>query len=276
MQSRLQDNVIDLDKTEKYILSIRLQPDGFSFSVHDPLTDGSFYFQQEQFDESKSYCEALQDAVYANEILLKDYRKIYVLISSSRFTLLPESLADGENLESCYNFCFPSHQEKILANKLPRNGCYTVFGLNADVYSFLSRTFANPVFIHHLSPLCEYFFSKSGVGNYARMFIQLQKDRIDIICYNNRNLAFANTFVCSSAPDMAYYILNVWQQLKMDQEKDELLYAGTDVHTDALLAILKRYIANMEPLVLPQRILELGKETVQAPFDLNILTICEL
>ena len=44
-----QHHPIDLDRTEKYILSLRLSPESFEFSLYDPLADGSFYLKHERF-----------------------------------------------------------------------------------------------------------------------------------------------------------------------------------------------------------------------------------
>ncbi len=271
-----QHHTIDLDRTEKYILTLRLTADGFAFSLHDPLTDGSFYFQQEVFPSSGSYLQMLEKAIYENEFLLKEYRKTYVLFSSDRFTLVPTSLAENEDPHIYYDFCLEKQNESVQSNKLIRNNCYNLFGTNPEVSAFLQRTFHAPVFIHHISSLCEYFHNKSRLGNFSKMYIQIQPEFIDILCFNRDGLRFAQTYKYQYADDAVYYILNAWKQLDLDQQKDELQITGTGQNRKEISDTLKKYVLNVVPVIFPPRIYELGKDTIQAPFDLIALTLCEL
>lgn len=276
MLNRLDKKVIDLDRSEKYILSLRLQPAGFSFSIHDPLTDGSFYYQQERFDPALPYYQSLERAVYDNDFLLSDYRKVYVLCATGRFTFVPQPFAGERSVEDYYRFCFPNQSDKVLVNRLIRNSAYNVFGIDAGIYGFLERTFGFPVFIHHLSPLCEFFQNKSQLGNFAKMYVQFQECGIDVLVFNKSGLQFANHFQGEQPVDLLYILLSVWQQLGLDQQKDELQFAGLSAARQGVVDLLKSYICNVVPVVFPPRIYELGKDTILAPFDLTALTLCEL
>lgn len=271
-----QHHTIDLDKTEKYILSLRLSPESFEFSLHDPLADGSFYFQHESFSGAETYLQQLEKSIYENDFLLKEYRKTYVIFSSERFTLIPTAFAEKEKAHVCYDFCLEKRNESIQSNKLIRNNCYNLFGTDPDVSAFLQRTFHTPVFIHHISPLCEYFYNKSRLGNFSKMYIQIQSEFIDILAFNQQGLNFAQTYKYRHLNDAIYFILNAWKQLDFDQQKDELQITGTAQTRKEITDILKKYILNVVPVIFPPRIYELGKDTIQAPFDLIALTLCEL
>lgn len=271
-----QHHTINLDRTEKYILYLRLSPEGFQFSLHDPLTDGSFYFQQETFSGTETYLKQLETSIYENDSLLKEYRKIYVIFSSDRFTLIPAFFAEKEEADIYYDFCFEKRNETIQSNKLVRNNCYNLFGTDPGISAFLQRTFHTPIFIHHISPLCEYFHNKSRLGNFSKMYIQIQPRFIDILSFNPQGLNFVQTYKYRHTNDVAYYILNAWKQLNLDQQKDELQITGTAQIRKEISDILKKYIVNIVPAIFPPHIYELGKDTIQAPFDLIALTLCEL
>ncbi len=271
-----QHHTINLDRTEKYILYLRLSPEGFEFSLHDPLADGSFYFQQETFSGTETYLQQLEKSVYENDFLLKEYKKIYVIFSSDRFTLIPASLAEKEEASVYYDFCLEKKDETIQSNKLIRNNCYNLFGTDPDISAFLQRTFHAPIFIHHISPLCEYFHNKSRLGNFSKMYIQIQPQFIDILSFNSQGLNFVQTYKYRHINDAVYYILNAWKQLDLDQQKDELQITGTAPIRKEISDILKKYVINVVPVIFPPHIYELGKDTIQAPFDLIALTLCEL
>lgn len=271
-----QHHTINLDKTEKYILSLRLSPASLEFSLHDPLADGSFYFQHESFSGNESYLQQLEKSIYENDFLLKEYRKTYIIFSTDRFTLIPATFAEGERTRAYYDFCLEKRDETLQSNKLIRNSCYNLFGTDPDVSAFFQRTFYAPVFIHHISPLCEYFHNKSRFGNFSKMYVQIQPEFIDILAFNQQGLIFVQTYPCHHTNDAVYFILNAWKQLGFDQQKDELQITGTAHARKEIVEILKKYVINVVPVIFPPRVYELGKDTIQAPFDLIALTLCEL
>lgn len=276
MTNQFDNSRIDLDRSEKHILSMRLDDEGFSFSIHDPLSDGSFYFQQERFDSSRSYYKALESAVYDNDFLLADYRKVYVLCASGKFTFVPREFVAEESIEKWYRFCYPGTADKVLVNTLVRNSISNVFGLDAEVHAFLCRTFGFPTFVHHLSPLCEFFQNKSQLGNFSKMYVQFQRKGVDVLVFNRSGLQFANYFDCDRPVDILYVVLSVWEQLQLDQQQDELQFAGTSDARNETVEYLKSYIYHVGPVIFPPRVYELGKDTLHAPFDLTALTLCEL
>ena len=76
--------------------------------------------------------------------------------------------------------------------------------------------------------------------------------------------------------DAAYYILNVWEQQGFDQEKDELQLTGDKEPRQIITRIAQEYIRQVMPSIFPPQLFKLGKETLEAPFDLTVIPLCEL
>ena len=51
-----------------------------------------------------------------------------------------------------------------------------------------------------------------------------------------------NTFPCKSVADSCYYVLNLWKQLELSQELDELYLIGTAAANEELAVALRPYI----------------------------------
>lgn len=266
------------EKTENYILSIRLRNDGCYFAISDPTTNNSYKGQNIVFPPTgNTLLQSIEDAVYNQPVLLRTFRRTYIIIQSPRFTLIPKSIEPkAEKLNIYYDFCFPDHTDKILCNECPKNQLYNLFGVNNDIYAFLKRTFDNPLFLHQLTPLCEYFYRRSKIGNNSKMYVHLQKKWIDIACFNKKGLLFANSFEYGDIHDAAYYILNVWEQQGFDQEKDELQLTGDKEPRQIITRITQEYIRQVMPSIFPPQLFKLGKETLEAPFDLTVIPLCEL
>ena len=89
-------------------------------------------------------------------------------------------------------------------------------------------------------------------------------------------LQIVNTYSSPSSNDVNYFILNIWQQLGFNQEKDELYITGLDEIRKEIMPYLKKYIKNLYGI---NPLCELKdsetKETDNIPFDIQSLILCE-
>ena len=65
---------IDFNKSEQYILSIRLSTDGFSFSIFNPLGEGRFSFHKHGVDDSLSLTANLKQAFRETDWLKNPFK----------------------------------------------------------------------------------------------------------------------------------------------------------------------------------------------------------
>lgn len=276
MAASFQDKKIEIEHPGQYILSVRIEKERIYFSVHNPAVNNSFQSCSVRFPAGEAFLPALENIIYEHPELLQSYRKTYILLPSNRFTFVPQSLEPAGETEAYYTYCFPGTSEKILENCLEHNELYNLFGIEADLYAFLVRTFDQPVILHHLTPLCEYFYSKSRTNNQDKMYVNIEEKRIDIICFNTRGLLIANTFEYRHPHDAAYYMLNVWQQLNFDQQKGEMHLTGNNRLKKPIIPIIQEYISCVIPSIFPAQLFKIGKETLNAPFDLIVTPLCGL
>ena len=89
-------------------------------------------------------------------------------------------------------------------------------------------------------------------------------------------MLLANTFEYEHTNDAAYYILNVWKQLNFDQQKDEVHLTGKNEQKKIIVPIIQEYISCVMPSIFPAQLFKMGKDTLNAPFDLIITPLCEL
>lgn len=107
------------------------------------------------------------------------------------------------------------------------------------------------------------------------MYVNLHEKMVDIVCFSEGKLLFANTFSIENLNDILYYILYVWKQLDMDQLTDLLSVSGDSDIKLRILTSLRNYIQNTTQTEVPSEVYLLGDEAVQAPIDLLTLLICE-
>ena len=94
-------------------------------------------------------------------------------------------------------------------------------------------------------------------------------------CYAQGNLLFVNSFEYEHTDDILYYILYVWKQAGLNQEKDQLLLAGESSSRMRVLERLRTYLRHVKPVEIPSEAYLQGTDVTKAPMDLISLLICE-
>lgn len=234
---------IDFNKSEQYTLSIRLSTDGFSFSVFNPLENGKLSVFDRKVDESISLTANLKQAFRETEWLSRPFRQVNALIASKRFTFIPLEFFEDEQAEIIFYHNHPKQENEIVQyNILHKNNVVVLFATDKSICSFLREQYSNVKFYSQASPLIEFFSVKSRLGNSRKIYAHLQKESIELFAYERGRLLFANTFECKTTPDRIYYLLYVWRQLGLEQERDELHLTGNLHDKEQLLPELRKFI----------------------------------
>lgn len=211
----------------KDILSIHFCVDGFSFS-----TDKANKFYVDPTCTLPKNIERMLEAF--PELVTDRYKNTNIIVDSPHFTLVPFELYEDEQIATLFKFNFPSvGNEEALCNILDWTNVALIFGVNNELLSLLNRHFPDARILSALSPMTEWFIRESSRINSTKLYVLMHVDSIDVIVCSKGKLLFVNNFNCTTNSDRCYYILQVWQSLQLDTEKDTLeLY--TDFVTDSL------------------------------------------
>ena len=256
---------IDLNKSEQYILSIRLSADGFSFSIHHPQQEEISYSLYE-VNSSYSMTANVKKMLATTEELSRSYQTVNVLIDTPRFTLVPFDLFEDEQTEEFFHLNFPKKEnETILCNILGKNNVALLFGVDKHTHQLLAEQFPNARIFASISPLLEYFHTRSRENDTKNLYVHFHANKMDVFAFDKGKLLLTNTFQCKQTPDKVYYMLYIWQQLGFSQEKDQLWLAGNIEAEEELMTELNKFIRNVKTF--PK------KENLS--FDIQTLMICE-
>lgn len=266
----------DFDRSGKYILSLRIRDNGCSFALHDPLVDGSFFYQEAAYNKKLTPVANFKEFFFDNPLLALPYRKLQVMSCTPRFTCIPSIIYEEKEKEKIFEFNFSEKGSKTLAQPLPQSQLHIIYDMDNGLYEFLHRSLDNPQFIHHSSPLIAYFQGRSRMGNIRKLIVNPQGDSIDVLCFSQSELLLVNNFSCKDTEDMVYYTLYIWKHLGLDQLKDHLLITEDKSSRETLMERLQPYIRNLLPFdITPEHHLS-GVDTKNIPFDQLSLSLCEL
>lgn len=263
------------DNAERYQVSIRLRSGGLSFSGYDPSVSDSFFYQEVEFDRSRSYITSLKDYFFDNEYLTWPFKSFRIVCVSPRYTLLPAVAFHENQKDKLLAFAFSTDLGHGLYNDLKDKETVLLFDVEEDVYEFCSRSIINPIFLHYMTSQLNWWKKQSRKFFPKLLYVVLHSKWIDVACLNQGALLFANSFAYEQAEDILYYILYVWKQTGLDQEKDRLRIFGEAVLRARIADSLRQYIQYIDLLDIPSEAYLQGMEVRKAPLDIITLLLCE-
>lgn len=269
----LPDN-IDLGKSEKYILTIRITPNGLAFSIHEPCMGGSYCYRETSFSNEHDRLSNIQRIVFDYNFLTQVFIKTNVIFVSKEYDIVPHYLLEKNKKEALYNFTHQEKVEQVLIGPDPIQNNLTIFNADKEIYKFLMRSLYNPTFFHHSNLLMKYIEGKNRVADkHSKMYLNFHNEFLDVLCYDSAsNLMHAITFQHENGHNLIYFILNIWDKCNFDQNEDYLYilenFAGSE---QFVLPFLSDYIKRIETIGVPSEIEFMGTDCRKAPLDLLIL-----
>jgi hypothetical protein len=264
-------NTLTVDNSEKYEVSIRLWPGGLSFSGYIPSEENSFFTETALFDNELSTAQSLKNLFFANPCFAYTYRRFVVMTAVGAYTFVPDEVYLEKNRDRLFAFCHSKEENrKILSQPLEPFLASLLFELDNDVYEFLVRSLENPQFIHCMSPLLAAWGRKSRERYPKQMYAYMHEGLLDMACFEQGELLFANSFDCETEYDALYYITYVCKLIGMDQLADHLYFCGDKQKCFKTMGTLKKYIEHTDYM---RPHLENYKVAVDREVYIDVLTL---
>lgn len=166
-----------------------------------------------------------------------------VYIDTSRFTLVPEALFESDKAATYLNLVHrPADNEQVLTSKLPGHSATCVFGIDKQVYASLRALFGSAAFGHINTVLTSIAAHFNGNELKHHLLVTVNEGFISVLCYQNREVRFLNTFETGSDTDIVYFILSVASLLKLPSDRFGVILAGDISSTSTTCSLLKKYI----------------------------------
>ncbi|MDR3118592.1 MAG: DUF3822 family protein [Mediterranea sp.] len=246
MPEKTDRNKIDFDRSEQYILSIRIDTDGFSFSIYNPIRDSFVLTRQGKVETELSVTANMRKAFKELDFLSYTYKQTDALVASRRFTLMPLDLFAEDRAAAYFYYNFsPKENETLLYDTLPKNGAVILYALDKSLYTFLQEQKPQIRFQSSVSSLAERFAVESRVGTDKKMYVHLHREVIEVYAYERGHLMLLNAYDCNNNDDRVYYLLYTWKQLAMDQQADELCITGSGEDKNQLADEIRRFVRHV-------------------------------
>jgi hypothetical protein len=239
---------INPNDSGKYVLTVYVHPEKFSFSFHCPDEPASCFFYKVNPAEQSDAFTVFKDLFFENEFFTYPFQRTCILVFSPLFTYVPAVIYSDKYKADFIKFIFSEKEEKILDDSVSSAKLKILYPIAEDVYDFFIRSFNEPEFIHYSSPLIACFLPSDVKYKKQQMIVNAHPKGIDVLCFSQKSFLLGNHFPCEKFHDAVYYILYTWKQLKMNRFDDSLHVTGEHSQNEELIKKLRLHIQHVRPL----------------------------
>jgi len=198
-------------------MNIRFSSDGFSLSV---LDKSGVLLVRRDVSEPLLFQMQKNEIVQLFEtqagIVPSDYNEIQLTVETDFYVFVPSSIFKTQNIDDYFYFQHEKDKRQIvLFNRVPNWDAVNVFSIPAQLNEALNELFPDTVVNHQLS----YFLSEKNRTRENGVYVWMRPKMFDVAVVKSGMLTLVNSFAYNTVEDVAYFILSIFDQLKLDTEK---------------------------------------------------------
>lgn len=246
----LVDESFDEANLHQYHLSLELGHDSFSFAALDLSRNKYLLVERYVFQQVKSGAQleqGIRQVLLQRALRWNTFKSQSIGVFSQKFTLVPNALFDLTLKETYLNFNSPVQEdEQVLAAPVKHFDTHCVFAVQRGIMNCLRDFFPQAKFMHTLNPLLDVLAPAFRNKSERQVLVHLQQGHFELIVLEEQKLLFANIFAYQSAEDFLYFLLFVFEQLKLNPEKIEVNLLGEIEKNSAIYSLLHKYVRRIQ------------------------------
>ncbi len=223
--------------------------------------------------------EKIQKIIEEDECLGLDYQKINIGLANHKSVLVPDKLYD-ESQKVLYlsNQVALAEGDAVFNNDISTIEAKNVYAVKYSVNNFLSKLYPKAKIIHASSALIQAYQDIAKTKSQTQFFANVKKGVFEIMVFDKEKLLLTNSFEYQTSTDFIYFIMLIYNQLKLDPETIPLNLSGLVLRDSEIYKMLYRYIRNINFLDAPAKYFFSDKAEAFEKhfyFDTFSLSLCE-
>jgi len=245
----LKDARFNEQEARRYELALSVSSKKCSAIVFDSFENRFVCLIESTIVEYLSLAEHKKEvaAFLANQLFSVEFKSVKILFVTNKSTLVPEAVFEKELAPKFLNFNHTLDFDDSVEYSFIRNGSmYSVFAIPQWLKDIAVERFRNANFMHQTTPLIEsiLMINKNKVSK-KKLYVNVEKDFFDVIVIDGDSLVLSNSFAYSNSKDFMYFLMNIYEQLKLNPEINELTFMGQIGYESELLIQAKLFVKNI-------------------------------
>ncbi|MCB9014209.1 MAG: DUF3822 family protein [Lentimicrobiaceae bacterium] len=251
------DRLFDQSLTSEYHLSIRLEPDGLSFSVYVPKAGKFVGLESFRFTDNaptsiealatKRYCDQLDLLLFKHPWLTAGFKSCCVIVQSNKYTMVPAALYQPELKRDYLGFVHSvSDSNAVFEQKVVSIDSWLVYAVDEQINNVIARHFPTAKKLQHTGSIIDSILPSFRHADLSdTVFVNVKTGSFDIIVLKDGKLRYCNSFLWKVADDLVYFLIFVMDQLALNPEKIPIYLMGNIQFEDNLYQLMFRYIRSL-------------------------------
>ena len=240
------DKSFDPEQSNLYHLSIQISLDGFSFAILDipkgkytVLKSTNFFLKRPRL----LYMN-VRDVVSNDDLLRLKYKSTDVIYATEKFTLVPQAFFHHGYTEKYFGFNHETEKGFAIDKTLfPKAEAWCIYTIPENLKEYLTLAFPKSTVRHNLFPLVERSLKENkNFPERKQVHLNFFRSSFELIVISGTKLLLSNQFNYSGENDVLYYVLYVFDQLKLPPDTTELVFHGQLKPTDPLYQSFRKYV----------------------------------
>lgn len=235
-------------------LSIQINLNGLSFCILNRTTNTIEFLKTIAFANKLTPIDVLNHLkaeLSSNTVFSEDFDAVLVIHQNELSTLVPKALYNENNKADYLKFNSKIlRTDFITEDEIATNKSVNVYVPYVNINNYVFDTFGEFVYKHSSSVLIDTVLQKDKTNEDSVIHINCNKNTIELLVVNKGQLQLFNVFEHHSKEDFIYYILFVFEQLKLDVETTLIKLSGSIDKDDELYTILYTYVRHIDFITL--------------------------
>lgn len=135
--------------------------------------------------------------------------------------------------------------ETAFSDFIKNNDCYSVYAVDSGDYTLLKEKYQQAAFRHHSSVFVEYLLAlhKNGVKNEVHVYVF--PGYMDVVALQSGKLILYNRYSVQTANDFTYFLLWVYEELKLKPEDSPCFFYGEITEKSEMFKLALTYLKNI-------------------------------
>lgn len=253
------DENLNPKNTLQYKLSIQFALNGFCFSISDAIS-GKLIFLKEFLLKDVKTKQGFNDTfteIFKNELFLNaEMKQTIISMEGGKSILIPNPLFEEDKQDFYWDLNYSSEEFYHQGfDNLKAINAKLLFRWNLDWFNILNQYFPKAEFVDKSFTILNSILNSNKNNQDQKCFLNVGYQEIDIIVLNGPDLIFHNTFAFKTDEDILFFVLSVYDQLKLNPEIQAITVLGAVSKTSNLYELLFKYIRNVNFGVKPNNLL---------------------
>ncbi len=233
-------NQVDFNPSENNLL-ICIRPDLILYSITDE--NNRILLRQEiNILPFKTASPTFYEHFFNQPELSILSENVQILIENDYYQLIPNELFREENMVELFEMEFGrAENSRINFLLMPKWGIHVVYRVPRVMIEFFENKYPDAVIEHHISKLLKKKIEKTPDAVYAC----LRNNSLDVLVVGDSQLQLINSFDVGTYEDSCYFILSVYEQLRLSTESVTLYLISENAADERLIKVLNSYVVNL-------------------------------